>query len=489
MTEQLRVEELETTKPRTRSVKIEVPEDQLQSELKKIARAVSRHVRIPGFRPGRAPYPLVEQRVGRRYLLEEYLEKNIQRLVDNALSKLDVTPAYPVEVTSVNLEPLSIEMDIPLEPEVELGDYESLRIEYEVPEVTEEDVDEVIEEILTERGTLEPVDEPAQEGDTVEATVTIQVGDETVVDEETVTLVVGEPLYLEGLSEQVVGMRAGETKDVVLPIPEDHLWRQYGDEAQVKIVVQAVKRLQLPELTLELAKELNPEVESVEELRSIVRANLEYDRRRQADFEYEEKVLQALEEQASVVFPPVLVERELDAYIERLKQYVKGLGLEFDQYLQILGKTEEQLREEHREEAEQTVRRNLILAKVLEEHQLEPEEQDFLAVLENISRQHGIKMEELIKLFNEDQNFAASVYQDALKRRAMRYLVAIARGEEPEEQSEEAAAEEAGEAQAEEAGEPVAESGEAASVESPDEAVSAENAGDSEPDDVDEKKE
>jgi len=436
VTAQLHIEEVETGKPRTRSIKIEVPEERLREELKPIARAVGKKIRIPGFRPGRAPYALIERRVGRTYLLEEYLNQRVGAIIDEVLKTLELRPNYPVEITNVSLEPVTIEVDVPLEPRVEPGDYHSLRIEYSEPEVSEEDVDAVLEDVLKEHSTLEPVDEPVQEDDNVESIVTIRVGDQTPVDHETITLQPGESVYLPGLSEQAVGMKAGETRESTLDILEEHPWREHGEEAHVTLEVLAVKRLRRPELTLELAKELNPDVESVEELRNIIRENLEVKRKAEARAEYEERVIEAVDKMSTVEYPPVLVERELDAYMDMLKTRVKELGLGFDEYLQLVHKTEEQIREENRAEAEQTVRKNLLLEKIRQDENLQPEEGDFSEILYDIGTTYNIPPEQVLKQFEEDETFARAVYRDAVRHRTVRYLAAIARGEEAEKKAE-----------------------------------------------------
>ncbi len=428
MAERVQVEEIETSKPRTRALRVHINEDALRKGLEKIAREVSRRVRIPGFRPGRAPYALVERHVGRQYLLEEYLEREIDSLITEALEASETEAAYPVELTNIQLEPLVIEIEVPLEPEVDLGNYQDIRLPYEEPDVTDEDVEEIIHSLLADRGTMEPVDEPATEEDLIEADVVVQVGEETVLEDKEVGLRAGTDYYLPGFGEELVGIKAGETKEFTLPIPEDHEWREKGEEARFTVTAHEVKRLKLPEMTLELAKEFNPDVESVEELRDIIRENLRRQRQREAESEYINKVLDAIVEQASISYPPVLLERALDNYIERLKEYTKDLGLSFEQYLQLLGKTEEQVREDHRADAERDIRNSLILTKIIEEHNLEPTHEDIIQVLNDIVYRYNVPPNEVEQRFQQDPQFAARVYQEARELRAMRFLAGIARG-------------------------------------------------------------
>ncbi len=432
MNERVIVEELESGKPRTQSLKIHVQEEALRKGLERIARDVSRQIRIPGFRPGRAPYPIVERHVGRRYLLEEFVEREIDNLVQEALDLINVKPAYPLELVHIDLEPLTIQVDVPLEPTVDLGDYLNIRIPYEPPQVTEEDVDKFFEDLLASRGTWEPVDEPAQAKDRVTATVSIQVGDHTEKDEN-VEIPLDEESYLPGFVEELVGVKAGDVREFDLPVPEDHPWREHGEEAHFTVTVHEVKRLNVPELTPELIKELNPDVETEEELREIVRENLQQERERLARQEYQEKVLEAVEEQATVEFPPVLVERYLDEYIRHLKEYFQRLGITWDQYLSLLQKSEEEIREERREEAEKSIRREIIVDHLIKTHHLSIRHQDVRDVaLDYISR-YGMLAEEFWTRLNEDESFRQEVIRDAGIARALAFLADIAMGKPLEE--------------------------------------------------------
>ena len=432
MNERVTVEQLESGKPRTQSLKIQVREEALRKGLERIARDVSRKVRIPGFRPGRAPYPIVERHVGRRYLLEEFVDREIGNLVNEALDMLEIEPAYPLELVDIDLEPLTIQVDVPLAPSVDLGDYLNIRIPYEPPQVTEEDVDKFFEDLLISRGTWEPVDEPAGEKDLVVATVLVQVGEHIEKDED-IEIPLEDEVYLPGFAEQLVGMKAGDTKEFELPVPEEHPWREDGEKAHFTVTVHEVKRLNIPELTPELIKELNPDVESEEELRSIVRENLEIERKRQAMQEYRKKVLEAVEEQATIEFPPVLVERYLDEYLQYMKQYFEDLGITWDQYLSLLQKSEEEVREEHRATAEESIRREILVDHLFETHGLQIRDEDLWEVaLDYISR-YGMTVEEFWKRLNEDEAFQQEVLREAGIVRALAFLADIAQGKPLEE--------------------------------------------------------
>ncbi len=427
MSERVHVEELETTKPRTRELRVTVEEDTVRQGLQKVAKKVSRELRIPGFRPGKAPYPIVERYVGREYLMREFLADEIESLIKEALVRADIHDSIDTYLLDVEFERPSFLLEVALEPKIDLGDYMSIRIPFEEPEITDEDVDKVLADMLRDQATYKPVEGPLKADDLVDVVLTIRVGDEVVVDKEEASVEVGTELYLPGLSDKLVGATVGETLEFDLPIPEEHAWRKHGEEAHITLEVKEAKRLTLPELTLELAQELNPDVESVEELREIVRENLAYHRRLEAQREYRQKIMEALEERAKVEYPPLMVDNLVDEQIESMRQYAKSLGLEWDQYLSFAGKTEEQLREELRSDAERELRQHLILQAIADEHKIEPTDEDWHELTMSMIFQ-GYTMEELDRRMREDENFRRNVFREVFRIAVLNFMSEVAQG-------------------------------------------------------------
>lgn len=422
------VEEQEVDKPRTKRLRIRVKEDVLQVELKQIARKLSRQLRIPGFRPGRAPYPLVERLVGREQLLQQFLEQNADALVREAMDSLSLS-GHEATLVELEQDPVALIVEVHLKPEVDLGDYRNIHIPFEPPTVTEQDVDAAISSLLEERAVQVPVEGPAVAGDFLEAEVTIRVRDITVVSREMVTLDLGGDMYLPGMAEQLMGIQAGETRTFTLDIPEHHAWQEHGDRAEVRVTVQEVKRLNLPELTLELAQEFNPDVQSVEELRDIVAENLRRQREAEATNAYARQVWQALEERATVSYPPILLERALDQAIADMKKYIENIGMTWENYLKNTGKTEEELREEQRPEVEKMLVRELLVARLVEVEKLEVGEEEVAQVLAEAFQGYHQPLDDIERRLQGDTEFARSVQRRALELRVLKHLMAIARGE------------------------------------------------------------
>ena len=433
MSTRVRVEELPTDKPRTRVLKVEVTDEALQQGLRQIARAISRQIQIPGFRPGKAPYELVERRVGRTVLLREFLEQNIENLLAEALQQQNLSPAYPVEFLRLELDPPLFEVEVPLEPEVELGDYLNVRVPYEEPEVTDDEVEEVIREhVLRPLSTWEAIDEPIAEGDRVEAQLTIQVGEKRMESNTEVTLDIreGAEYYLPGLVEQLIGLKSGEEKTFTLPVPEQHPWREHGEEATVTVKVHTVQRERLPELTPEVLEQISTDAETVEELRDIIRQNLEHERREHYRREYLDKVFQALKERGvKVTYPPLLLERMLEQYIKELQRYAQRMGLTYEELLKAAKKTEEELREEARRDYAEALWRSLVVSEILQQQQVELRPEDLTEVATEYVLRYGVSAERFAELVQKDESLRDSLFHEALVRRGEDVLIAIARGE------------------------------------------------------------
>ncbi len=427
VSERILIEELETTKPRTREFKITVRQDAVRQGLQRAAKKVSREVRIPGFRPGKAPYPIVERYVGREYLMREFLADEIDSLIKEALNRAEIQDSIDTYLRDIEFERPSFFLEVALEPQVDLGDYMSIRIPYEEPEVTDADVDKVLTDMLRDWATHEPIEGSIEEGDLLDAVVTIKVGDEVVVDNEEVSVEVGADLYLPGLSEKLIGAKIGETLEFDLPIPEEHVWREHGEEAHVTIEIKEGQRLALPELTVELAKKLNPDVESVEELRNIVRDNLLRARKHEARRAYRQKVMEVLEEKAKVEFPPLLVETLVEDHLQSMRRYAKSLGLEWEQYLSFAGKTEEQLREDLFPDAERELRQNLILESIAKEHNIEPKEADWEEFIVNLILQ-GYSVEEFNHRMETDEEYRNNVFRELFRLAVLNFMSEVAQG-------------------------------------------------------------
>ncbi|GEM_PF-5121021 len=447
MSTKVQVKELESDQPRTKKLEVTIPPEEVEKGLKAVARTLSRYRPIPGFRPGKAPYKLVEQKFGRSYLIEQFLKQHITEIVKATLSEIGLEEAHTPEIIEMEVdeEPLTLTLLVPLPARVDLGDYKSIRQEYHEPEITDEDIEKYLRYILRDKSVWEPTDEPIQKGDEVTLEVTIKVGDEVVIDHETITLEAGRELYLPGLDEAILGMKAGETKTITLPLEEDHMWQEHGEEAEVTVTVQEVKRLRLPEFTPEILEEYFPSANSEEEAREYLRELVTSMHKQEAERAFREHVLNEVVQQSTVEVSPVIVQRLAEYEMEQVENYLKEKGISLEQYLKAFDKTPEEWEEGIRESVQRTLSEDLVLEKIMEEAELEVTRSDMEEAIIEMSNEMGISPTSFVELLKENKDLADNVRRRALRIRVTRYLADIARGRLEEAPEEEASQETAGE--------------------------------------------
>ncbi len=427
---QVQVEELETDHPLTKKLKITLPPDVVEKGLRTLARQLTRARPIPGFRPGKAPYKVVEQRYGRKALLERFIEANLGEILTRGLEEAGIKVAdlaIAPEILDISYDPPSVTIAVALPPRVKLGDYKSIRVEYKEPEpVTDQDVERELRNLFLREGRTESVDGPVQEDDTVQIEITAKVKDNVIISGEKLFISPGDELYLPGLTSALLGMKVGEVKTFTLPIPENHPWREYGKEAEITLHVLEIQRFYLPELTPELLARYIPGASNEEEAREIIRKELETQRKEEAEREYEDKVYKILEEQSSVEISPLLIKHTARNIRESEERYLQTLGLSPQESHRIL---HEEIRNERLlKKAEQLIREKEILSAVAQDANLSVDSEEIQRYLVEFALINNISTIEVAKQFTENSQFAQEIVARALLRQARRYLADIARG-------------------------------------------------------------
>lgn len=376
---------IHTTEDEQRQLKVtvEVPEERVEKQMQATAREIARSMQIPGFRKGKVPYPVLVQRVGYDALRAEAVEALLDDVYAEMLEQLEETPAAQPSLDNLQVNPLVLDFVIPLSPKVELGDYRSIRREVTPVEITEEAVDEALEHIREHHEVVEPVSRPVMEGDLVTLSGTGEVveGDtvEVIFDEERIDLLANPERTFPGTEfvANLIGMEVGDEGEFTITFPEEAPYLpEEGDEengdaslagkqAQFTITVLDVKSRYLPPLDDELAKS-EGDYKTLEELRAAVRKDLQQQAEQEARNTLFDEVLEEVIAGSEIVFPPALVEQELDNAVESMRNRVTRAGWRWEDYLRLQNKTEEGLREESREAAEARVRRLLVLGELLQ---------------------------------------------------------------------------------------------------------------------------
>lgn len=358
-------------------VTVEVEPDQLQRALVRAAQRISRLRPVPGFRPGKAPYNLVERAVGKDLLVEEAIEDLSKSLYPQVLKENDIDPADQGHLEVVQKEPPIFKYTIPIKPEVKLGDYQSIHLSPEEVKVSEEDVNQVLERFQMNQATMVPVSRAIQKGDAVTLDLKGGVPGHDPVDEKNVRVLIGDPKQ-PGVpfEDQLVGMPVGTTKEITYTYAEDHEDESFrGKTAQYTVTVNDIKETQMPELNDEFAQAVS-QFQTLDQFKGNIRDILRRQKEREEESRFADAVVDALVDKSEIAYPPVMLEREIDHDLEHLKEDVKKLGLTWDKYLELAGKNQDQVREDIRPKAERELKRVLVLNQVLqvENPQVEREE-------------------------------------------------------------------------------------------------------------------
>jgi trigger factor len=425
----------EEVEPRQVRLTVEVAEDEIQGEMRRVARQLAQNVRIPGFRPGKAPYRVIAQRYGEDALRVEAAENLIDELFPQIMKQEGLYPFSPAELESMELDPFEFVVLVPLPPEVELGDYRSLRVEDVPAQVEESEIEQVLDRLRETHAVLEPVeDRGAQPGDVLVISV------EGITDE-------GEPFLQDegvevvldpendnpapGFYEALEGMRVGEERTFRLDLPEEHS----AEEAEFTVELEGLSERSLAELDDDLARTVG-DYETLDELTQDIEEQLLERKESEAEEAYVEAVLQALVDQAEIEYPPQAVEDELDNMIENFENRVqRDLRMNLEDYLTAIDKTEEEIRSDLRKQAGQSLERALALGQLVEREDLTVDDDEVEDWIERRLASLGPRATGR-KEWLQSAEGHRSALNELLVKKAIERLTTIARGEGDEREQE-----------------------------------------------------
>ncbi len=407
---------------------VEIPEERVQQEMRRVAREISAQVNIPGFRKGKAPYSAILQRYGEERLREQVAEDLTREFYRAALQQEGITPYGPASLEDVQLRPMRLTFTLSLPPVVRLGDYRSLRVEFPPVEVTEEDLRNVLEDIRQENAVSEPVEgRGARPGDLLHIQVEGRTDQGKLFlkdDDAEVVLDPGDTYPAPGFYSALEGMMPGEERTFRLRMPNG----QPSEEAEFRVRLQALYNRILPELDDDLARAAGP-YPNLDALKEDIRGQLLQMRERAAREEYARAVVRRLVEQAEVEYPSVMLEERLQDLLEQLEERVREeQRMSLQDYLKVTGQTMEGLQERLHPVADYQVRRMLVLGQLAIAEGLKVSDEEVDQRIQTISEAWGDQAEamrvQLQKPENREDLSAQILYEKVMDR-----LIAIARGE------------------------------------------------------------
>lgn len=412
---------------------IELEPARVQDLMKKAAQRIAREVKIPGFRPGKAPYNVVVRRFGVEAIQREVLESSVEKIITDALAEVELTPYAQIQLDEVEWEPLLIKVRVPTQPKVELGSYHDIRLEATPVEVTDEDVDQTLKQLQEQSATWTPVERPAAAGDLISMAVTEKDGDEVLAEHESVEYELTLPAETDSqqpdLTTPLLGLSAGESKTFTLTYPEDFDNQRYaGKEITFTVEVSGVKAKELDALDDEFAQQVG-EFDTLEALKEQIRTNLRQQGQNQADADLGVAALEKVIEGAEKVeWPLALEEEQIDHEVEHYEYHLKQAGLTLDGYLKMQNKTKDELREETRDKVADQIKRGLVMGKIAELEKLAVSQVEILQQAKLIADLSGggDQVWSNILASESRQNLIAN---DLLSNKVIQRLAAIAKGE------------------------------------------------------------
>ena len=422
----------EETENRQAHLQIELQTEDMEPYLERACQRIAQRIRIPGFRAGKAPRRVIENYVGRESLVAEAMGDLVPRVTSEAVIDQELEAIGTPSVTIVQEDPAILKAVVPLRPIVDLGSYKEIRIPEEVEEVSAEDVQNVIEELRKTNAPWEPVERAVQFDDLVTMDIHGEVEGEIIADNEGITYLVAEDNQnpFPGFSAELVGIELGHTKEFNSDVPEDDP-DVPGKVAEFKITVHEIKQRALAEVDDEFAKELGQGFETLEALEEQIRLDLVAQEERAARSRLEEGALEAVMEGSTVEIPPLLIDHEVDHMMEDQQNQLTRGGMQMDAYLEAIGKTEEEMRSELHEQANERLTRAWVLNAIAEEHSVEVNADDITEEIERFAANSGDQSDEIRRAFSEPAALD-NINQMVRTRKVIEELVKIVTGREDE---------------------------------------------------------
>jgi trigger factor len=391
---------VETLNPTRVKLTVEVPFEELKPSLDAAYKSIASQISVPGFRQGKVPARIIDQRVGRGAVLQEAVNEALPKFYGQAVEENKVRPlGQPeVDVTEVPAEDgqeLKFTVEVDVRPEITLPEYDGLQVEVDQAEASDEDVEERLTSLRQRFGTLTGIDREAATGDFVSIDLSAAIGDEEIDAVKGVSYEIGSGNMLDGLDEALVGMKAEETKSFTAPLAGGD---REGEDAEVTVTVQSVKERVLPELDDDFAQ-LASEFDTLEELKADVQAQAERAKKFEQGVQARDKVLEHLLDNTEIPVPDALVEAEVHSHLENENR------LEDD---------------EHRAEVDESARKALkaqfLLDAIVEKESVSVGQPELIEYLVMSASQYGMDPNEFAKAVDEAGQIPAMVAEVARRK-------------------------------------------------------------------------
>jgi len=359
---------------------ISLPADEMVKYFVASLEKIAPSVELDGFRPGKAPRKLIEEKAGIARILSTALDDAINSSYQEAVGQENLIPITAPKIV-VNKYPnygqtkeeiksdLEYEAEFEIMPEVVLGDYSKIKIKKADPKITTKDeVEKVLGQLQKQSSQLIEKNEPAEKGDRIEINFEGSLNHVRIdqMSSKNYPVIIGEGTLIPGFEDNLIGLKKGDKKDIKLTFPKDYHQKEYaGKEAEFKIEVLDLKKIVLPEINDDLAKKFGKE--NIADLKADIEKNLNIQYQKEARNNFEMKVIEAVLTKLKAEIPEGLIERESARMLEDYQKQMESKGVNFDRFLESMKKTRDNIRTEMRSQAEKNVKVGLLLGKIAQE--------------------------------------------------------------------------------------------------------------------------
>jgi len=403
----------------------EVEAEKFEEAIQKVYEKSAKYFNIPGFRKGKAPYKIIEKQYGAQIFYEDAFNEVAAEVYEKELTEAGIEAVSRPEIDITQMEKgkdLIFTAIVQTKPEVKLGKYKGIELKKIEYTVEDKDIDHELSHMQERNARLVNVEDRA-----VETNDTTVIDFEGFVDgvafeggkAENHELVIGSNTFIPGFEDQIIGMKIDEEKDINVTFPEEYFSKELaGKPAVFKVKLHEIKKKELPELDDEFAKDVS-EFDTMAELRASIKEKIEEENKNKAKYETEEEAIKTVCENVELEIPTGMIETETDNMVKDIEQRLAYQGLGLAQYLQMMNKTEADMRKEFEEQATRQVKTKLVLEAIVNAEKIEVSDDEVKAKLEEMAETYGRKVEDL----ENNENLKKYMTESLKTEKAITFIV------------------------------------------------------------------
>ena len=402
-----------------------VPAEIFDKEIKKVYNKTAKYFNIPGFRKGKAPMALVERTYGSEIFYEDTFNEIVPDIYEKEIeeNKLEVVSKPEIEIVQIGKgKELIFTAVVQTKPEVKLGKYKGIELKKVQYRVTKKDIEHELGHMADKNSRLISIeDEPVKEKDI--AVIDFEGFVDGVPFEggkaENHELEIGSKTFIPGFEDQIIGMKIDEEKDINVKFPEEYFSKELaGKDATFKVKLHEIKRKEMPTIDDEFAKDVS-EFDTLEELENSIKEKLKAENESKEKYETEENAIKAVCDATEIDIPSAMIETEVDNTIKDIETRLSYQGLDLKNYLQMVGKTEEDMRKEYEEQAKISVKSRLVLEAIVKAENIEAPEIEVSEKIKEMAKNYGKEETELEK----NENLVNYIKENIKVEKAIKFIV------------------------------------------------------------------